>query len=47
MVDQQTHLDDCGNASSAMDGLGSNAAGASFDIGNGLTAAVGYEGEGE
>ena len=39
-------LDDCGNASSAMAvGLGT-AAGASFDIGNGFTAAIGYEGEG-
>ena len=39
-------LDDCGNASSAMDeGLGVGA-GASFDVGNGFTAAVGYTGDG-
>ena len=39
-------LDDCGNASSAMAvGLGT-AAGASIDIGDGFTAAIGYEGEG-
>ena len=39
-------LDDCGNASSALAvGLGT-AAGASFDIGNGFTAAIGYETQG-
>ena len=43
-------LDDCGNGSSAMDeGAGDTsgtAFGASFDIGNGFTAAVGYTGDG-
>jgi len=39
-------LDDCGNASSAMDGGAGTAAGASIDIGNGFTAAVGYTGDG-
>ena len=39
-------LDDCGNASSAMDGGAGTAAGASFDVGNGFTAAVGYTGDG-
>ena len=39
-------LDDCGNAKSALAaGLGT-AAGASFDLGNGFTAALGYEGQG-
>ena len=39
-------LDDCGNLNSALAvGLGT-AAGASYDFGNGLTAAVGYEGQG-
>ena len=39
-------LDDCGNANSAMmEGAGTGA-GASFDIGNGFTAAVGYTGDG-
>jgi hypothetical protein len=39
-------LDDCGNASSALQvGLGT-AAGASYDIGNGFTAAIGYETQG-
>ena len=39
-------LDDCGNLNSALAvGLGT-AAGASYDFGNGLTAAIGYEGEG-
>ena len=39
-------LDDCGNASSAMAGGAGTAAGASIDIGNGFTAAVGYTGDG-
>ena len=39
-------LDDCGNANSAMAGGAGTAAGASFDIGNGFTAAVGYTGDG-
>ena len=39
-------LDDCGNAESAMMGGAGTAAGASFDIGNGFTAAVGYTGDG-
>jgi len=39
-------LDDCGNGSSAMAGGAGTAAGASFDIGNGFTAAVGYTGDG-
>ena len=38
-------LDDCGNGSSAMAGGAGTAAGASFDIGNGFTAAVGYTGD--
>ena len=39
-------LDDCGNLNSALAvGLGT-AAGASYDFGNGLTAAFGYEGQG-
>ena len=39
-------LDDCGNANSAMMEGAGTAAGASFDIGNGFTAAVGYTGDG-
>ena len=39
-------LDDCGNVESAMAGGQGTAAGASFDIGNGFTAAVGYTGAG-
>ena len=39
-------LDDCGNGSSAMDEGAGTAFGASFDIGNGFTAAVGYTGDG-
>ena len=39
-------LDDCGNASSALAAGFGTAAGASFDIGNGFTAAVGYETQG-
>ncbi len=39
-------LDDCGNANSALAAGFGTTAGASFDIGNGFTAAVGYEGTG-
>ena len=39
-------LDDCGNGSSAMAGGAGTAAGASIDIGNGFTAALGYTGDG-
>ena len=39
-------LDDCGNAFSAMAAGKGTAAGASFDLGSGFTAAVGYEGQG-
>jgi len=39
-------LDDCGNVNSALGSGNGTAAGASFDIGNGFTAAVGYTGEG-
>ena len=39
-------LDDCGNGSSAMAGGAGTAAGASFDIGGGFTAALGYTGDG-
>ena len=39
-------LDDCGNGSSAMAGGAGTAAGASFDIGNGFTGAIGYTGDG-
>ena len=39
-------LDDCGNVESAMAGGSGTAFGASFDIGNGFTAAVGYTGDG-
>ena len=43
---QTAQLDDCGNSGAAFAaGLGT-AAGASYDFGNGFTAAVGYEGEG-
>jgi hypothetical protein len=40
-------LDDCGNANSAMDSDDATAFSASYDIGNGFTAAVGYEGDGD
>jgi len=42
------NLDDCGNGSSAMDSSidDKTAAGASYDFGNGFTAALGYEGQG-
>ena len=39
-------LDDCGNVNSALGGGTGTAVGASFDIGNGFTAAVGYTGDG-
>ena len=39
-------LDDCGNVNSALGSGQGTAAGASFDIGNGFTAAVGYTGAG-
>ena len=40
-------LDDCGNVSSALAvGLGT-AAGATYSFGNGITASIGYEGEGQ
>jgi len=40
------NLDDCGNGNSAMNGGEGTAFGASFDIGNGFTAALGYTGNG-
>jgi len=43
---QTNTLDDCGNASSALAAGFGTAAGASFDIGNGFAAAVGYETQG-
>jgi len=39
-------LDDCGNGSSAMNEGEGTSAGASFDIGNGFSAALGYTGNG-
>jgi len=39
-------LNDCGNVESAMNAGQGTAAGASFDIGNGFTAAIGYTGSG-
>tara|TARA_B100001029_G_scaffold23568_1_gene16204 strand:+ start:123 stop:1250 length:1128 start_codon:yes stop_codon:yes gene_type:complete len=39
-------LDDCGAATAPLGAGGGTAAGASFDIGNGFTAAVGYTGAG-
>ena len=39
-------LDDCGNKEAALGTGSGTAAGASFDIGNGFTAAVGYTGSG-
>jgi len=39
-------LDDCGNASSAMDEGAGTAFGASYDFGNGFTGAIGYTGAG-
>ncbi len=43
---QTNTLDDCGNANSAMAAGYGSAAGASYEFGNGLTAAIGYEGQG-
>ena len=43
---QTNTLDDCGNANSAMAAGYGSSAGASYDFGNGLTAAIGYEGQG-
>ena len=40
------NLDDCGNGSSALGAGAGTAAGASFDLGNGFTAALGYTGNG-
>ena len=43
---QTIQIDDCGNSGAAFAaGLGT-AAGASYDFGNGFTAAIGYEGQG-
>jgi len=39
-------LDDCGNSGAAMAQSYGTAAGASYDFGNGFTAAIGYEGQG-
>ena len=39
-------LDDCGNNYSAINAGGGSAFGASYDVGNGFTAAFGYTGEG-
>ena len=39
-------LDDCGNVNSAIAGGAGTAAGASFEIGNGFTGAIGYTGDG-
>ena len=39
-------LDDCGNNYSAINAGGGTAFGASYDVGNGFTAALGYTGEG-
>jgi len=43
---QTKQIDDCGNSGAAMAGGLGTAAGASYDFGNGFTAAIGYEGEG-
>jgi len=40
-------LDDCGNANSAMDTAQATALSASYDFGDGFTAAFGYEGAGD
>jgi len=40
------NLDDCGNGNSAIGGGSGTAAGASYELGNGFTAAVGYTGAG-
>ena len=39
-------LDDCGNVNSALGGGSGTGAGASFDLGSGFTAAIGYTGDG-
>ena len=39
-------LDDCGNANSALGSGAGTAAGASYELGNGFTAAIGYTGDG-
>ena len=41
---QTIQLDDCGNSGAAMAAGAGTAAGASYDFGNGFTAAIGYEG---
>ena len=45
---QTVNIDDCGNSGAAMASpiTGKTAAGASYDFGNGWTAALGYEGQG-
>ena len=43
---QTINIDDCGNSGAAMAAGMGTAAGASYDFGNGWTAAVGYEGQG-
>ena len=43
---QTKQIDDCGNSGAAMAAGFGTAAGASYDFGNGFTAAIGYEGEG-
>jgi len=45
---QTVNLDDCGNSGAAMDSpiTGKTSLGASYDFGNGWTAALGYEGQG-
>ena len=40
-------MDDCGAASSVLDAEFGTSAGASFDFGDGFTAAIGYEGQGD
>ena len=40
------NLDDCGNGNSAMAGGAGTAAGASYEFGNGVSAALGYTGDG-
>ena len=41
------NLDDCGNASSAMDAAEATGLSVGFELGNGFAAALGYEGEGD
>ena len=43
---QTINIDDCGNSGAAIAAGKGTAAGASYDFGNGWTAAIGYEGEG-